>query len=259
MIVLFSDLDGTFLDHHTYSYEASLPGMKMLEEAAGKLVLVSSKTRREMDQLYRELSLDTPFIFENGGGYLWPGVKDEPVYYGRSVRDLEKHLPDVENVLGAKIHPLIHMTTEEVMRKTGLPEEKAELARKREAGIPFILRESERITSEDIERANRILAPSGILLTRGGRFFHIIDDETGKGKVVKKMVDLLSEKYEVEIISCGVGDGENDRSMLETVDRPFFVRQPDGSHVELKGIPVTRGIGPDGFTEAVESIIREFA
>lgn len=258
MIVLFSDLDGTLLDHHSYSYEASLPGMKVLNHAGGKLVLVSSKTRREMELLHRELSLDTPFIFENGGGYLWPGEETEPVFLGRPVHELEKCMPDVERVLGVKVLPLPEMSTGEVMEKTGLPEEKAGLARQRETGIPFLVQGTHDILAEDIERANRALASSGILLTRGGRFFHVIDAEAGKGTAVKKIVDLLSRKYEVEIISCAVGDGENDRSMLEVVDRPFFVRRPDGSHAEAKGIPVTAGTGPEGFTEAVQSIIREF-
>jgi mannosyl-3-phosphoglycerate phosphatase len=46
--VVFSDLDGTLLDHHSYRHTAAQPGLDLLEALAIPLVLISSKTRAEM-------------------------------------------------------------------------------------------------------------------------------------------------------------------------------------------------------------------
>ena len=71
-VVVFSDLDGSLLDHHNYSYAPAQPGIRRLQEQDIPLVLATSKTRDEVLVFVNELGLDTPFIIENGGGILVP-------------------------------------------------------------------------------------------------------------------------------------------------------------------------------------------
>ena len=46
--IIFSDLDGTLLDHHTYSFENAQPALDLVKKNNIPLILVSSKTRMEM-------------------------------------------------------------------------------------------------------------------------------------------------------------------------------------------------------------------
>jgi hypothetical protein len=70
--VVFTDLDGTLLDHDTYGWEEALPALERCKRLLIPIVLVSSKTRAEMDQLRIKLSISAPFISENGGGIFSP-------------------------------------------------------------------------------------------------------------------------------------------------------------------------------------------
>jgi mannosyl-3-phosphoglycerate phosphatase len=66
--VVFSDLDGTLLDHNTYGWQAAQPALNLCKKCHVPIVLVSSKTRAEMELLRGELSVSAPFVSENGGG-----------------------------------------------------------------------------------------------------------------------------------------------------------------------------------------------
>src|SRR5262245_50293684 len=49
MWLVFTDLDGTLLDADTYSYEAASPALERLRERGTPLVMVTSKTRAEVE------------------------------------------------------------------------------------------------------------------------------------------------------------------------------------------------------------------
>ncbi|MCK5185912.1 MAG: HAD-IIB family hydrolase [Deltaproteobacteria bacterium] len=66
-IIIFTDLDGTLLDHYTYSYSEAEEALKLLKEKNVPLILCSSKTRDEIDVYRKKLSNNEPLISENGG------------------------------------------------------------------------------------------------------------------------------------------------------------------------------------------------
>jgi len=78
-VVVFTDLDGTLLDHQTYEWEEAKPALNRCKALQVPLILVSSKTRAEMDVLRHELGLISPFISENGGGIFFPEEGSDPV------------------------------------------------------------------------------------------------------------------------------------------------------------------------------------
>ena len=53
--LVFTDLDGTLLDHHSYSYEEAMPAVRALVEAGSPLIFNSSKTAAEIKQLRHEM------------------------------------------------------------------------------------------------------------------------------------------------------------------------------------------------------------
>ena len=78
-VVIFTDLDGTLLDHETYGWKEAKPALNLCKALKVPLILVSSKTRAEMNLLRHELELTSPFISENGGGIFFPEEGSHPV------------------------------------------------------------------------------------------------------------------------------------------------------------------------------------
>ncbi|HPR49405.1 MAG TPA: HAD hydrolase family protein, partial [Spirochaetota bacterium] len=108
MLIVLSDLDGTLLDHDTYSYDESLPGISMLREKRVPLVLVSSKTYDEMVLLHQELELEWPFVFENGGGIAYPreGGSCSITVFGPGSDSLIREVECLSKLLGSEIFPI---------------------------------------------------------------------------------------------------------------------------------------------------------
>ena len=71
-VIVVSDLDGTLLDHETYSFDAARPALARLRQADVPLVLCTSKTRAEVESIRRSLDNEHPFIVENGGAVVIP-------------------------------------------------------------------------------------------------------------------------------------------------------------------------------------------
>ena len=71
-LLVFTDLDGTLLDHESYSFEPALPALAVLKEKNIPLVLCTSKTRAEIELFRIQLKNIHPFISENGGAIFVP-------------------------------------------------------------------------------------------------------------------------------------------------------------------------------------------
>lgn len=66
-LLVFSDLDGTLLDSHSYDWQPAAPWLSRLHEANIPVILCSSKTSAEMLYLQKMLGLQgLPLIAENG-------------------------------------------------------------------------------------------------------------------------------------------------------------------------------------------------
>ncbi|RPI89619.1 MAG: HAD-IIB family hydrolase [Spirochaetales bacterium] len=251
--IVFTDLDGTLLDHNDYGYEKSLPGIRLLREIGIPLILVSSKTAAEMEILHHELGLDWPFVCENGGGIVFPVRPGEPPRleaYGMRVNDLAARTCLLAEATGKSVRLFSDMSIAEIAERTKLDRAAAALARERSFTIPFITTDGSAI---DLHAANMALAKDGLGLTRGGRFYHFGAAEVDKGRAVRRICEtFIPAAGDAEIVTTGIGDSENDLPMLHAVKRPVLVRKPDGSVVgaEIDAM-ITEGIGPEGFTEAV--------
>ena len=70
--VIFTDMDGTLLDHDTYSFEAARPTLASLKEQNIPVIPTTSKTYAELIVLRDTIGLDGPFIVENGAAIYIP-------------------------------------------------------------------------------------------------------------------------------------------------------------------------------------------
>ena len=264
--LIFTDLDGTLLDHVTYEWKEALPALNRCKESHIPVILVSSKTRAEIDLLRRKLSLTAPFISENGGGIFFPGKTFEEPPQGASFDkglwrwslglpygQLVKGIREIREELGWSIKGFSDMSADEISRLTGLDEETSKLAAQREYDEPFIILEGQ-LLDEDvlIEAAGR----RGLTVTRGGRFYHLHGDND-KGRSMAKIISWY-KRFHGEVITIVLGDSPNDFPMLKLADYPVVVRGKRDFSKLKKGIPrltITREMGPEGWNSAVLGIL----
>jgi mannosyl-3-phosphoglycerate phosphatase len=284
--LVFSDLDGTLLDHNTYGWEEAVPALELCKTRDVPVILASSKTRAEMDVFRRRLSLSAPFISENGGGIFFPGeISKDPSYassgaespgfspgdatgfsicrekglwklsLGVSYPRLIKAFQEIRNELGWNMKGFSDMGVEEISRLTGLDKEGARLATRREYDEPFII-EGEEPT--DLTPLIRAAEQRGLLITSGGRFYHL-QGKNDKAKGVE-LITAWYKKYHRDILTVALGDSPNDFGMLEWADFPVLIRSQRSFPDLIKRIPrlrITDDTGPKGWNSAVINILRE--
>ncbi|HQP47250.1 MAG TPA: HAD-IIB family hydrolase, partial [Spirochaetota bacterium] len=262
MKLLFSDLDGTILDFHTYSCEKSLPGISLCREHGIPLILVSSKTFDEMADIHCRLGLDAPFVFENGGGVAWKnsscgsGSPYELQLSGLTCEVLRERLPLLRDAAGHALTPLPDMDWEKVADLTGLDETGARNALKRRTSIPFIIDQGNGLLYGKLPEVNSMLQGHGLQVIQGRRFFHFTSAGVDKGAAVKKIIARYGETSgNGEILTFAAGDSFNDMPMFDAVSRSFYVGDDDVAAVKSGTVHRTEARGPAGFTEAVRGII----
>ncbi|MFQ5964538.1 MAG: HAD-IIB family hydrolase [Candidatus Scalinduaceae bacterium] len=268
-IIIFTDLDGTLLDHRTYSYSEAEEALKLVKERKVPLILCSSKTRDEIEVYRKKLSNSEPFISENGGAIFIPqrymDLKFEfdkvendylIIEMGSEYKTLVDALEKIKIKSGIKIKSINEFDVDEIMRLTGLNKEEALLAVKRKYSLPFIIngRESEFKCIKD-----EILS-KGLNYTEGAIFIHLMG-ANDKGKAVKILTDIFKRNLpETKIITAGIGDSLNDLPMLEVVDRAFLVKKESGNYeerIKVENLVYADGIGPVGWNKAVLNLLNQ--
>jgi mannosyl-3-phosphoglycerate phosphatase len=266
LVIIFTDLDGTLLDHSDYSYEAALPSLKRIKKAGIPLIITTSKTRSEVEFVQRKIGTAGPFIVENGGGIFIPessnlkdidGGKKKGRYtlvcLGKTYKDIRELFDKM--ALRFVIKGFGDLTATEIAALTGLSETEAHRARRREFTEPFFAG-----NTDDIHAIEEYAFSLGLKVTQGGRFYHLIDANQDKGAAVRKMIDIYRSNVKpATIASIGIGDGANDLSMLEEVDIPVLIPNPQSRHrgFSLPGLVRAKEPGPLGWNSAMESILNK--
>lgn len=270
-LVVYTDLDGCLLDSATFSHESATPALEALRSQRIPLVLVSSKTRAEIEPLRRRLRHHDPFIVENGAAVFVPrGLFDFPLERARvrtSYDVIELGLPygilrevlkQIEKNVATPLRGFGDLSVDEVMQATGLSRHDALLAKQREYDEPYLLEGPPAL----IEEVCRQIVVRGLRWTKGGRFFHLTGDNN-KGQAAalllrcyQRQLRLHSDGGRIETV--GIGDSVNDAPLLAVVDHPILVQKPDGSYdpdIHIPGMIRASGIGPIGWNHAVQELL----
>lgn len=269
-IIIFTDLDGTLLDHETYSADAALPVFQAAQAQDIPVVFCSSKTRAELEVLQTRLKNRAPFTVENGGAVFIPagtltqvgeGYESRDGYdvieFGTPYPELVSAFRVLRNQLSYQLIGFSDLTVAEIARQCGLDPDTAILAKAREYDEPFWPSVHGRYDEDDLRSHIR---RTGLRCSRGGRFWHL-HGNNDKGMAVKLLTELYRRKFGA-LLTVGLGDGDNDLPMLQAVDRPVVIRRPDGSMAasltaHLPEVLTTRETGPRAWAEAVTRIMRE--
>lgn len=249
--VLFTDLDGTFLDAQ-YDPGPARGALARLRAAGVVVVPCSSKTLTEQRQLARDLGLPEGFVVENGGAVaLPPGFPDPQPVEVAEERGLGIPYPEVRSRLhraaaraGVRVRGYGDMTSEEVATLTGLDHSSAIRARDRRWSETFL------VSGDPAELAAE-LEVEGLRASPGTRFWTTHGDHD-KGTGMRAVLARLGP-----VVSFAVGDAPNDAPMLATADHAFQVERPDGGWHDLGVDEVTRveGGGPEGWVRVAELIL----
>jgi mannosyl-3-phosphoglycerate phosphatase len=167
------------------------------------VVLCTSKTRAELRALRRELEGPHVAIVEDGAGiFVPPGIAPGlPLPAARRVRDgrlgrlapgyasIRRAFAMLRRATGGAVLGFGDMTVAQVAAATGLSPSAARRARRREFDEPFVFVSDER---RHAPRVARLAARHGLVVTRGGRFWHL-HGPTDKGRATRVARDCCSE------------------------------------------------------------------
>lgn len=250
MLLIFSDLDATLLDHNTYSFQEALPALQLIRKRKIPLILSSSKTYDEMIVIRKELNNHDPFIYENGSGIYF---EDNKVSLGTSHSEISNLLQDLKKRFS--FTSFYDLGPAGIQKETGLDINASERAYRREFTEPLIWKDS----TQNLIIFKQLLQQNNLTAAQGGRFL-TISSAKNKGDAllwVKKRYESIAK---VKITTIGLGDSENDINMLDCADNAIIVRHPKKLPPNINGhasLIITDAIGPKGWNEAIINILDE--
>jgi mannosyl-3-phosphoglycerate phosphatase len=263
--LVFTDMDGTLLDHHTYSYEAAKPALDALEKRQIPVVPTTSKTFAELQPLREKIGLHGPFIVENGAAIYIPHgfFKQKPSgtlwvdgYWCKAfisnknywIKLLEKINPD----FAGEYDQFSKMSVDDIQACTGLDEQSASLAAKRQFGEPILWKSTPDRKLAFIEAVEA----RGAYPLEGGRFIHV-SGNCDKGQALKWLANEYQKQYNERVTTVALGDGKNDIAMLEAAHLPVRILSPVNPppKVQKEEVYTSTLPGPEGWNEMLTQLL----
>lgn len=261
-LLVFTDLDGTLLDIHTYDWQAALPWLDRLQDHQIPVILCSSKTAAEITAIQQDLGLEgLPFIAENGAviqlDVRWDTHPDAPRRIsGKSHREIRQAIEAQRQEAGYKFTTFDDVDERVISEWTGLNRTRAAQARRHEASVTLIWRDSD----EQMARFEEELADGGLKMVQGARFWHILDAREGKDRAVAWLTEQYRTLEGLTPTTLGLGDGPNDAPLLDSVDFAVVVKGINRLGIQLKDDNPRRAYrtaqpGPAGWHEGLDHFL----
>ena len=262
-IAIFTDLDGTLLDHDDYRWDAARPAIERIRSLSIPLIAVSSKTLAELDHIQLNYGLFDGLIGENGGVISLDGEVEQP---GPSSQTIDSARDAIIAAVNVPLGSFRTVPPEMIATETGLTLDDAIRAGQRHCSDPLIWQPSE----QDIEIATDIASQFSLKLVKGGRF-HTLCGPSNKGAAMKRMLERLVgsgrlgdgagdiHATNTAITTIALGDSANDIPMLAAADIAVQIPPKRGirsepllTHSDLRIAPYP---GPEGWNAALQSIL----
>ncbi|WP_026375000.1 HAD-IIB family hydrolase [Aestuariibacter salexigens] len=266
--VIFTDMDGTLLDHDSYSHADADPLLQQLQRVDIPVIPNTSKTFAEVVELRQELHLTTPFIVENGAAIHFPkdflphkptGSLWQDNHWVKQLTTRKQYwLTILEQMKASYAGQFTHfsaMTIDDICDSTGLSPAQAELAAKRSFGEPVLWLGSEQQKQRFVDQ----LHSKGAKTLQGGRFLHVGGD-CDKGTALRwTMNEIASQRPEFTWQSIALGDGHNDVAMLQAADVAVRIRSRHHAPPDVPDHPLvitSSEIGPTGWAETLNEFLK---
>lgn len=246
--IIFTDLDGTLLDHTTYSFDAAIPMLDYIKVNKIPLIIVTSKTKDEVLRIQKLLDIKRPFIVENGAGIFMPSIEGyEMIAMGFDYEYIRSCF--LKYAASIPMLGFFDMKDEDVAKYTNLSIENASDARKRTFTEPFILEDENRL-----EELRSMANEDELDIVQGGRFYHLITMGQDKANAMNFLINEYQKNSDEDITTIALGDSANDLSMLENVDTPVLIPHIDGSFItcDIDGVIKAPFPGPKGWNAVLK-------
>lgn len=264
--VVFTDMDGTLLDHYTYDFSPAKPTLAQLDKLNIPVIPTTSKTFAELVELRKRLSLDGPFIVENGAAAYIPhgffkqkpsGTVWQDGFWCKSFIYAKGYWQKLLDVLKDEFkHEFVQfsqMSLQQIQDSTGLNEDDAARAAKRQFGEPLLWTGS-------LERKEAFILQireRGAYPLEGGRFIHISGD-CDKGSAMQWFMEEYQRQHGQTAQSIALGDGKNDIAMLEKADISVRITSPSHPPPPLQkqeNVYTSTLHGPAGWAETISTLL----
>ena len=233
--IIFTDLDGTLLNHRDYNTDAVDTLLQELQYSGVPVVFNTSKTFSEVVALQQALNITQPFIVENGSAVYIPknyfnlrpiGCSEYQGYWCYSfaapISNLWTDLKRLKKDYGDQYSLFSELTSEQVMKMTGLNQLQATQAQTRQYSDPLYWHGDEQQLNEFINA----ISVYGYEVKVGGRFVHI-GKNTDKSMAQQWLVQQFNTQFTKALSIIALGDSENDKQMLEEADIAIIITNPE--------------------------------
>lgn len=265
--LIFTDLDGSLLDHFGYQVAPADRLLCQLESLDIPVIFCTSKTFSEVQVLREQLNNQHPFIVENGAAiylplnyfpgplsgfkpshhpdYLFHGFCEDRAHWLSLLSELKAEFPK-------QFISFSEMGTKGIMRASGLTETRAVLANQRQFSEPLQWLGDNAQKSRFINSMNQ----NGANIEQGGRFLHVIGN-CDKGRALRFLRNQYQALQKPPITSVAIGDSQNDVTMLEAADKALLIRSPVHAFPVVKHEQLTKSqhYGPHGWVEGLNKIL----
>jgi len=257
--IVFTDLDGTLLNHDDYSFEAALPALNALKAQNIPIILNSSKTLSELADISSQLDLNAPVIAENGSIIFDPHTQ-KTSNLGVDYRNICALLDAFREEHKLEFAGFHDWEVNAIQNLTGLDAKAATHAKQRQASEPLLWHDNE----ERFALFREKLKVHHLKIIRGGRFWHVMG-ETDKVIAMQTLQAQYQHTTATPIKTIALGDSPNDNDMLCAADIGILVKNPNNpafypspkNNKLTPHIISTKEIGPAGWNEAILNLLEK--
>ena len=272
--LIFTAVEGALVDPRTDSFAGAEEALSELERRKIPFVLLTSRTREEIEPIRKKLGHNHPFVSESGGGIFFPDgyfslrisgavrtARYLSIAQGRPYAEVCEALDEIAEECAVGVAGFHHMNLREIADNTGLPPRRAELARAREFDEPFYFTSAdEKAIARFVETARR----RGFDTRRGAVFWHL-SARCDAARAVRTLAGLFREATHIKLSLVGIAGRAEDLPWLRAVDHavllPSSHETADPAELPRENPGRTRNIaageasGAAGWNKAILNII----
>ena len=272
--LIFTALEGALIDPRADSFAGAEEALYELERRKIPFVLITSRTREEIEPIRKKLGHTHPFVTEHGGGIFFPdgyfslkipGVVRTARYLsvaqGRPYAEVCEALDEIAEDAAVGVAGFHHMSLREIADNTGMRPRAAELARAREFDEPFYFTSSD---EKAIARFVEIARERGFDARRGETFWHL-SSKCDIPRAVRTLSGLFQDATHIKLSTIGIGGSDDDLPWLRGVNHGVLLPNskgaadsatiPSGRPGQTKAAVTGDAPGPAGWNQAILNII----
>ena len=267
--LIFTALEGALVDARTGSFAGAEDALHELDRRKIPYIVLTVRTREEIEPIRSKLGHIHPFVTENGGGIYFPDGyfsvripgftrvgRYLSIAQGRPYSEVCEALDNIAEECSVGVTGFHHMSTREIAENTGVKPRVAELARAREFDEPFYFTlADEKAIARFVETARA----RSYNIRRGETFWHI-SSKCDPARAVRTISSLFREATHTKMRLVGIGAAEEDMAWLAAVNQAVLLPRPGSDGTAKKpgpapGPALGEAPGPTGWGAAILNII----